>query len=112
MPLEELLAMYGCGREQPPLRPSAAQGTGDASSSSSGAGEDTAAGQEAAVGNGRTGETSNADSEPMQTSRLLRCEFKYNLLWTKDFHFYYLLCFKLFVSALHSVVDSIAFALA
>jgi hypothetical protein len=73
MPLEELLAMYGCGREQSSVTPvsSAAVSSnivGDVSSSSSGAGDDTS------VGNGRADDGVGVDPEPMQTSRLLRCK--------------------------------------
>jgi hypothetical protein len=79
MPLEELLAMYGCGREQSSTAPVSSVAVpshvvGDVSSSSSGAGD------ESTVGNGRTDNGGGAEAEPMQTSRLLRCEIVTNTL--------------------------------
>lgn len=73
MSLEELLAIYGCGREQSAVATASAAAVpsnvvGDVSSSSSGVGDETA------VGNGRPDDGGGAEPEPMETSRLLRCE--------------------------------------
>ena len=75
MPLEDLLAMYGCGHDQaaPSDTYSSHIVNNDSSSSSSGAGEDASSNNDVDTRTNVDGLGNSESSDPLQTSRLLRC---------------------------------------